>query len=566
MDLGISGLASGFDWLSLVDQLADVERAPQKELRSEQDLIQQRNNALSSVKTQLGVLKSRAESLKDPALFDSRIAASSDSSVATAIAAAGTALGTYRFNVTQLATAAVRQGTDDAGGQLSATNDVSGLVLSAASFSTPITAGTFTVNGKQISIATSDTLQAVFDKIKAATGNAVIARYDSATDKVVLSSAGEIVLGSATDSSNFIHAAKLYNNGTGDVASDCALGAIKLSGPINQANFADPISDGGSGAGEFKINGVSISFNTGTDSVANVISRINDSATGVTAGYDAVNDRFTLTNKNSGDIGIALEDVTGNFLAATGLSGGTLQRGLNLQYTLNDSGILSSSSNTITEISSGLEGLSVNVSAEGSFTITVGADTEKIKAAITDFVTQYNQAQSLLSTQTASSTDSTGKVTAGTLAGDPDANDLISRLRNLVTSDVTSVSGSLLRLDSLGFSSNGNDDTLSTSDTSGLDSTLSDNLSDLKELFSSPSRGLAVRLDAYLENTIGDNGSLVTHQNNLTRQSTNIDAQIADMEKVVLANRELLIEKFTAMEDAQSKINQQLQFLQQQFA
>ena len=33
--------------------------------------------------------------------------------------------------------------------------------------------GTFTVNGKQITLATSDTLQAVFDKISTATGGAV---------------------------------------------------------------------------------------------------------------------------------------------------------------------------------------------------------------------------------------------------------------------------------------------------------------------------------------------------------------------------------------------------------
>jgi flagellar hook-associated protein 2 len=119
------------------------------------------------------------------------------------------------------------------------------------------------------------------------------------------------------------------------------------------------VSDGGSGAGEFKINGVSIAFNASADSVSGVLARINNSSAGVIASYDSVNDRFTLTNKTTGDMGIAFEDVTGNFLAATKLSSGSLQRGNNLLYTLDDGAELVSQSNTITEASSGLAGLSV---------------------------------------------------------------------------------------------------------------------------------------------------------------------------------------------------------------
>ena len=43
-DLSVSGLASGFDWKSLVSQLADVERAPQAQLRREQSAIAQKGN------------------------------------------------------------------------------------------------------------------------------------------------------------------------------------------------------------------------------------------------------------------------------------------------------------------------------------------------------------------------------------------------------------------------------------------------------------------------------------------------------------------------------------------
>ena len=109
--------------------------------------------------------------------------------------------------------------------------------LSDAAFGTAVTAGTLTVNGEQVTIATDDTLQEVFDKISTTTSGAVTGAYDNATDKVTLSSASPIVLGSATDTSNFFAAAKLYNNGTGSVASSFALGVVRTSATLEDATL-----------------------------------------------------------------------------------------------------------------------------------------------------------------------------------------------------------------------------------------------------------------------------------------------------------------------------------------
>ena len=567
--LAISGLASGFDWQSLVSQLVQVERAPETQLQNQQSLLLQQNNALGSIKTELSVLQNAVTVLKDPSFFDSRTAASSDATLASATAAAGTAVGTYSLNFSQLATAAALQGAAGAGAALSATNNVSGLALSTAGFATAVTAGTFTVNGKQVTVAASDTLQGVFDKISTATGGTVTAGYSATgtnADKITLSSSSEIVLGSATDTSNFLQAAKLGNNGTGTVSSSAKLGAVKTTGALNQANFATAISDGGTGAGAFLINGVTINFSASADSVANVISRINDSTAGVVANYDPTNNRFTLTNKSTGDVGISVQDVTGNFLAATGLAGSTLVHGKNLLYTVNGGPQLSSQTNTIADTTSGIAGLSVTALAKGVVNVTVGSDTTKIKTAITNLVTEYNKVQSLINTETASTTDATGKVTAGLLAGDQDIESLNATLRNLMTGAVSSTSGSGVRLESLGFASNGTNDALSTADLSGLDSALAANLSGLKDLFTNSTNGLAVKLNSSLNNTIGENGSLVTHQTNLTKASTDIDTQISNMEKQVLVYQQSLTDEFVAMETAQAKINQQLQFLTQSFS
>jgi flagellar hook-associated protein 2 len=252
------------------------------------------------------------------------------------------------------------------------------LVISSAS-ATGVTAGTFTVGGKQITLATSDSLQQVFDKISTATGGGVTGSYDAATDKISFSSSSAIVLGSATDTSNFLQIAKLYNNGTANISSNSPLGAAPLSNTLASSNLQTSITDGGNGVGEFKINGVSITFNATTDSMSDTLARINNSAAGVTASYDSASDRFTLTNKTTGDIGVALEDVTGNFLAATKLSSGTLQRGNNLLYSINGGGQLISQSNTISEATSGLAGLTVTALAEKIHDRDIASDSVKLK-------------------------------------------------------------------------------------------------------------------------------------------------------------------------------------------
>ena len=263
----------------------------------------------------------------------------------------------------------------------------------------------------------------------------------------------------------------------------------------------------------------------------------------------------------TGDLGFALEDVTGNFLAATGLSAGTLQRGKDLLYTVNEGGELSSHSNTISEESSGIEGLSVAAIAEGITTVTVASDTEAIKSAITGFVEAYNKAQAVIETNTASTTDAKGKVTAGTLAGESEAFTIASDLRRLVTSTFSSLTGTIKRLESMGITSNGTDDKLAISDSDALEAALSDNLSEVKSLFTNETDGLAFDLAAFLEGTVGDDGTLLTKKDNLDKQAESLTDQITEQERQVQLNRTRLISTFVQMETAQQKINSQLQYL-----
>lgn len=568
MDLGLSGLASGFDWRSLVDQLVEVERAPQTQLRNEQLNLEQRNNAYSNVKSALASLQTRIQTLNEASLYESRAATVSDSSVASASAASGAVQGTFNFSIQTLATTARLDGGADIGTSLFSQNITASSpdpdttpTLASANFAQAVTAGTFTINGKTVAVETTDTLKQVFGKIKDASG--VDASYDSTTDRITLSSASPIILGSPADTSNFLQAARLNFNNSGSVTSSSALGAVRQSAALDSAGFSTALSDGGAGQGEFKINGVSISFSATADSLQDVMARINNSNAGVIATYDSVNDRLQLTNKATGDSGIALEDVTGNFLESTGLTNGALERGQNLTYTINNGGVLSSASNTITAASSGLEGLSVTALKQGSVAVQVTTDAEKIESAIAGFVTEYNRSQSMLDSYTASSTDADGVVTAGILANDSEASMLARDLRGLVNGQISGLATSVVRFDQLGYSSNSTDDTVALSDSEALREAITTNLTAVKEFFANETHGWAKTFDAFLEKTAGDEGTLAKHQTTLTLQTKSMDTQIADLERIVQSNRERMIDSFVQMEKAQAQLTQQMQFLQQ---
>ena len=567
------------DWQSTVLQLAAAERYAETPWTTQQTALTSQNSIYSNIKDYLTTLQTDVKALQDPTFYQSAAAQTSDATIASASASSGATLGSFTFKFSQLATAARINGTANIG-KILAPNGASNATIGTAGFATPVTAGTFTINGAQINISTTESLQQVFDDIKSATtaaGSAVTASYDSGTDTIALSSSNEIVLGSATDTSNFLQVAQLFNNnealntttGIHSISSSLALGHVQLTTTLANANLQTAIHDDGTGQGAFMINGVTINYNASSDNIRNVLDRITNSAAGVTASYDSLNNRFLLTDKATGDTGIAMQDVAGkgNFLAATGLAGGALQHGQNLLYTINDGPQLTSQTNTITSDSSGITGLSVTALQKNSTaTITVSSDTSTISSAITQFITDYNAVQTSISAQQIVTTGSDGKVTPGTLTGDLTASNIASQLRSSVFSSLPGLSGTIKMLSSLGIQTNGQDNTLKLTDATALNSALTNNLSDVKSFFSDATNGWATQVNNFLNNTIGDNGSLVNHQTSLSTQSNSITTQIANLEKKIASDSAHWTSEFQAMELAQSKVNQELSYLSQQIS
>jgi flagellar hook-associated protein 2 len=558
------GLSSGLDWSTIVNKLVQVEQAPEALLNTQSSKAATQSAAFAAIGTKLTALTTDLAKLKDSNFFNSRSASSSNTTNASASADTGTALGNYAFNVIGLATASVQQGTLSSSKPLSSTSDVSGVVLSSAGFATAVTAGTFTINGQIVNIATTDTLQGVFDKISTATGGSVTGSYDPSSDEISLNSGNPIVLGSSNDTSNFAAATNLFANGSGNITSTTKVGGINLSTPLVNANFTTTITDGGSGAGSLLINGVSISYDASNDAVKDVLQRINNSTAGVTASYDSLNNRFQITNKNQGNLGISLSDTTGNFLTATGILGGTLQQGSNLTYTLNNGPVLTSRSNIIDSTSSSINGLKVSVQQTGTFNINVNSDTSTISSAISAFVSDYNSVQSYISSQIKTSTDSSGTVSAGTFTGNQDVEGLASTLRRLA--DATPLSGVISNLGSLGINGNGSDNTIALTDAAALGNALANNLDGVKTLFSDATKGLSVTLHKYVSKYNGTDGTIATNTTSLQKRISDIKSTIARLELKITADKNRYTLEFVAYEQVANNTTNQKQYLNSTFS
>lgn len=567
----VSGLYSSLDWTTVIDKLVEIESIPKVQMQTEQATNTTRSNLLTGLATKFSSLQTAVKSLQSTDLFNARTVSSSTADSAWSMnAATGTATGTYTIAVNQLATAAKRVGTADISRGLSTTADVSSLTLASLPTAVAPTAGTFSVNGNKVTVALTDSLKDVFDKISAATGSDVTASYDPATDKITLHSASnqEIVLGAANDTSNLLGVLRLANNGSDTVSSASTLGAASSTATLANARFKANITNVDTdGKGSFTVNGTKIDYNINSDSMAAVLARITSSDAGVNATYDAAADRILLVNKTTGDTGVNISEGAGGLVDALGLgSSSSLSRGKNALFTVNGGDVFTSSSNTLDSSVHGITGFSVTVNTQTTQSLTIANDATSQKSAIDDFITAYNDVQDYISTETAITSEN-GKVKTGGLAYNREVEGLASSLRDLAFGAV-STAGSLSRLSDLGIDFVSGSDKLAIKDSAKLASALANKSTAVSALFTTGSTGLAAKLGDLITKTIGTSGTdgtLGEEVQSLTKANSSLDEQIAAMDRRLEQTRELLTSAFTAMEAAQAKAKNVLSQLDNAF-
>lgn len=199
--ISFSGLGSGMDIQGIVDALVNAEGQPKQQLlQKELSGYNTTLSALGKLKSGLSGIQTAADAFQNLSTFRARSTTVSDTSILTATASSGTALGTYQVQVQQLATADKWASS----GFASDTSTVGSGQLS-------ITSGGSTFN---VSVAATDTLTNIRDNINAASGNtnvqASIVNVDNGSGGTV----SKLVLTSkATGSANAISVAVTDSDG-----------------------------------------------------------------------------------------------------------------------------------------------------------------------------------------------------------------------------------------------------------------------------------------------------------------------------------------------------------------
>lgn len=251
----ISGIASGIDTDALIQQLLAIERRPLVYMEDQIKRLQLQSDGLRDVNTRMSNLETKLSSLVSLSTFNAKAVKSSDEDVAKATAGPSAAVGTYEVVVTKLAKAH-RIASDDLEADPS---DDLGL------------SGTFTINGKQVTISSGMSLNDIRDAINQA-GAGVRATVIGST--LVLES----------EESGADHAMELV---------DSAEGVLKSLGLLDDGDSVKHVLQEAQDA-EFSINGVNLTRSSNT---------ISDAVQGVS---------FTLTGEGTATITIE-QNVDGAF-------------------------------------------------------------------------------------------------------------------------------------------------------------------------------------------------------------------------------------------------------------
>src|SRR5919107_994536 len=100
----ISGLSSGIDTATIVDQLMQIERQPQTRLKTQVTLSAARKTVLSDIQTRLKNLQIAAQDLKSATLWANKQSVDVNDATKVAASLSGPAgPGRYQLNVASLA-------------------------------------------------------------------------------------------------------------------------------------------------------------------------------------------------------------------------------------------------------------------------------------------------------------------------------------------------------------------------------------------------------------------------------------------------------------------------------
>lgn len=524
-----------------------LERRPLTSLNAKKTSLNTIINIYSDLKSTLADLQTAAKDLASTSIssvYNSRTTSSSDETKLMTSAGTGAAVGTFQIRIKQLATGASIQSTGELITKAAAkstskvapgsgTIDITKSFASAGFTNTPD--GTVTINGQTFTLSDYSTVQSFLDAVNNdVTANSNI-YYNKTEDTFYIeqkSGNTDLVISETGSNPLFSEikiAANTYaGNGNTGIQSDVLL---------NKANFDGILTSTTSGS--FKINGITLTYNTTTDTLDSILSKINSSTANVNAFYDSSLDKVILKSKSTGSTDtITLSDVSGNLLNTLNLSGATATNGTDSLFTINSTNAAdqitkSTNSFTINGVTYSLKNTNVTAYTDSTYTtITVNQDTRAIQSKITDLLDKFNSATEYIKTK--STIDPITK-TRGPLAGNTTFSLLSNQLFQKLSEQITGITGG--NPDYLGDIGITIDKNLkaSLSDTTKFNNAIISNSKAVEDLFNSTT-GIANKivtlLKPFVESPSLSRDSIIDETKKIfSRQIENIDARINRMEE-----------------------------------
>ncbi|MBL8060584.1 MAG: flagellar filament capping protein FliD [Chthonomonas sp.] len=438
--ISFSGLSSGIDTASLIEQLSALERRPVVRLQAQQALLQTRKSAYDTFKSILVSLNGAVSSFNNPGAFDTFKGTSSNTDLATITASANASIGIRELKVNRLASA-------------------HRISSSAQQSSTAALgyAGQFKIGESTISVVATDTLQSIATKINESGADA--------TASIVDGGAGNAYLTLASKTSGVSNQLELQDlNVSGPISTrDGVLAKLGLvavsafSGDLPAltsgvlSSTTDPLAgvmgvDPGPRTINIGSQSITVDFAVETaETLAQKLTALNGIEARVTGGRLEVIADSAIDSPDLVELGFSAS--TANITLAA-QSQTQLVAAQDAEYVL-DGITLTSSSNTLKDV---IPGTTITLKAADptkTVNLTVERDTESVMNLAKGLVTAYNRVNQFIRDNSGFDGET---YESGILFGDSVASQVSSQLNTTLFNSVAGLTTGLSNLTQIGFS------------------------------------------------------------------------------------------------------------------
>lgn len=378
-----------------------------------------------------------------------------------------------------------------------------------------------------------------------------------------------------TFSSVLTYDATVANSSVASAVANSQAEAGSYSLEVSQLARSQKVASAGYSSSSDTVSTGTLTIATGSSSVDITIDSTNNTLSGVASAINAAGAGVTASVVNDGSqyYLVVTSDETGSDSTFTmsgiseleydpaNASAGTMSTVYEAQDAefMLDGISYTRSSNSISDVLSGVTLTLTGTNVDNATQITVAASSSDLETKISNFITAYNSVIELIATETAY--DSTTQ-TAGDLNGDRAVSRIKSQLREAVSS--TFSAGELSRLSNIGIKI-AVDGTLSIENQSTFSSALANDSENVAKLFAGygATTGVADEIYSRVTNFLSADGTVSNRIDGINESISKIEAKISTLEDRMDIIEATYRSKFTALDTLISSLNATSSYLTQ---